>query len=191
MEQFEKTRRFTKVVYHENEINKGVAYSLNLGLTLCSHEFVVRMDSDDIMIIDRVYKQIKYMLQNPNVVICGGQISMFKNNINNAVNQTNHKSITLNEFRRNPIHWIVNHPTLCYRKSAILEIGNYDINYNKIEDYELMLRILKKYKYIHNMEDILLYYRLHDEQVTHNGCTEGREHWHSKRLELINKIINS
>jgi hypothetical protein len=89
------------------------------------------------------------------------------------------------------VHWIVNHPTLCYRKSAILEIGNYNPDYNKIEDYELMLRILKNFKYIHNMEDALLYYRLHEEQVTYNGCTEGRDYWYKKRLELIENIILS
>jgi GT2 family glycosyltransferase len=191
LENFEKTTRFTKVIYYENETNKGVAYSLNLGITICSNELIIRMDSDDIMLGDRIYKQIKYMMQYPDTVICGGQISMFKDSIHNIINHTNHKSITLNEFRRNPIHWIVNHPTLCYRKSAILDVGNYKIEYNKIEDYELMLRILKKYKYIHNMEDILLYYRLHNEQVTHNGCTEGYNYWHKKRIELIDTIINS
>lgn len=191
LEQFEKTTRFTKVVYHENEKNMGIGYTLNLGITLCSHELIIKMDSDDIMIADRIYKQIKYMLQNPDTMISGGQILMFKNNISNIINQTNHKSITLNEFRKTPVHWIVNHPTLCYRKSAILEIGNYNKEFQKSEDYELMLRLLKKYKYIHNMEDVLLYYRLHEEQTTHNGCTEGHEYWHKKRVELIDKIINS
>ena len=73
----------------------------------------------------------------------------------------------------------------------MLEVGNYDINYNKIEDYELLLRFLKKYEYIHNMHDILLVYRLHENQVTHNGGPEGKEHWHKIRLDLINKLINS
>jgi mannosyltransferase OCH1-like enzyme len=186
---FENTTRFTKIVYHENEKNMGVAYSLNLGVTLCSNEFIIRMDSDDIMIEDRIVKQIDYMFKNPDVQICGGQIRMFRDKIDNIVGVTSHKSLTLKEFKKNPIHWIVNHPTLCYRKSGILNIGNYDPNFNKIEDFELMLRFLKHYNYIHNMEDVLLYYRLHEQQITHNGCTEGRAHWHSKRMELINNII--
>jgi hypothetical protein len=189
LDNFEKTVRFTKVVYHENETNMGVSYSLNLGVTLCSNELIVRMDSDDIMIENRIEKQLDYMLKNTNVQICGGQISMFRENIKNVVNATNHISITLKQFRKKPIHWIVNHPTLCYRKSAVINIGNYDINFNKIEDFELMLRFLKCYEYIHNMDDVLLHYRLHEQQVTHNGCTEGREYWHKKRIELINNLI--
>jgi hypothetical protein len=128
---------------------------------------------------------------NPDVQVCGGQIAMFRENIEKIVNITNHKSITLNQFKENPIVWIVNHPTLCYRKTAILNIGNYDVGFNKIEDYELMLRFLKHYKYIHNMSDYLLYYRLHEEQVTHNGCSEGREYWHSKKIKLINNFISN
>jgi GT2 family glycosyltransferase len=191
LESFKNTTRFTSVIYYENDENMGVSYSLNLGVTLCSHDLIIRMDSDDIMVKDRILKQLTFMENNPNIQVCGAQIAMFRDNINNIVNQTNHKSIILTEFKKNPIHWIVNHPTLCYRKSAILNIGNYDVKFNKIEDYELMLRVLKYYNYIYNMDDILLYYRLHDKQVTHNGCTEGREFWHNKRLELINNIINN
>jgi hypothetical protein len=40
------------------------------------------------------------------------------------------------------------------------------------------------------MNDILLNYRLHENQVTHNGCIEGREHWHKIRVYLINNLIN-
>jgi hypothetical protein len=189
LDNFINTTRFTTLIYHENERNMGVSFSLNLGVTLCSKELIIRMDSDDIMIEHRVAKQIDYMLNNRDIQICGAQISMFRENIDNVISVTNHKSITLDEFKQNSIHWIVNHPTLCYRKSAIMNIGNYDINFNKIEDYELMLRFLKCYNYIHNMSDVLLHYRLHNEQVTHNGCTEGREYWHKKRCDLINNII--
>jgi GT2 family glycosyltransferase len=189
LDNFEKTTRFTNVVYFENKTNKGIGYSLNLGINMCSNEIIIKMDSDDIMFRDRITKQIDYMMKNPDVQVCGGQIAMFRENIQNIVNNTNLKSITLNQFKEHPLHWIVNHPTLCYRKNAILNIGNYDARFNKMEDYELMLRFLKHYKYIHNMSDFLLYYRLHEQQVTHNGFSEGREYWHSKRIELINNLM--
>ncbi len=186
---FEKTTRFTKVVYYENETNKGIGYSLNIGINLCNNELIIKMDSDDIMIENRIIKQVEFMLNNPTIQICGCQISMFRENMNNVSGITTHKSITLDSFKENPVHWIVNHPTLCYRKSAILNVGNYDKRFNKMEDFELMLRFLKQYKYIHNMDEVLVHYRLHDKQITHNGCTEGREFWHNKRLELIKQLF--
>jgi GT2 family glycosyltransferase len=188
---FAKTTRFTKVVYHENETNMGIGYSLNLGIKLCSNEIIIKMDSDDIMVENRIAKQLGFMLENPHIHICGGQISMFKENKETVMSVTNHKSITFDEFKSKPFHWIVNHPTLCYRKSSIINVGNYDVTFRKTEDFELMLRVLKQYKYIHNIPDVLLHYRLHESQTTHNGCTEGHEYWYKRRNELIGKIINS
>jgi len=189
---FENTSRFTKVIYHENEINMGIGYSLNLGITLCSNELIIKMDSDDIMVEDRIERQMVYMVNNPDVQICGAQVTFFKDNIENKMYSTNHPSITWDEYKKIKSHWITNHPTLCYRKNAILNIGNYDKNKSRMtEDFEIALRLLKQYKYIYNFNEPLLYYRIHENQVTNNGGLEGREHWNKIRDDLIENLINS
>jgi GT2 family glycosyltransferase len=147
------------------------------------------MDSDDIMVHDRIQTQIDYMENNPSVMICGGQVNCF-NSKGETVSSTNHKSLTLEDFKKTPSHWFLNHPTVCFRKSAIMEVGNYNTKIiNMIEDFDLGLRFLKKYGYIHNMSEVLLKYRLHDEQVTHQGGKEGRPYWSNLRNELIQNII--
>jgi uncharacterized protein YqgQ len=60
----------------------------------------------------------------------------------------------------------MSHPTLCYKKSALLSIGCYDTNLYGVEDYDIQLRLLKKFGYIYNIKDILLYYRIHNKQMT-------------------------
>jgi hypothetical protein len=192
LDNFERTTRFTTIVYHENDTNKGIGYSLNLGINLCSNEIIIKMDSDDIMFNDRILKQFNFMANNPNIQVCGAQVTFFKDTIENKMYSTNHSSITWDEYKKHKSHWITNHPTLCYRKSAILNIGNYDKNKSKMtEDFEIALRLLKCYKYIHNFEEPLLYYRLHENQVTNNGGTEGREYWNKIRVDLIENLINS
>jgi hypothetical protein len=190
LDNFEKTTRFTKVVYYENDINKGIGYSLNLGINLCSNEIIIKMDSDDIMFHDRIQKQLDFMEKNPDIQVCGAQVTFFKDTIENKTYSTNHPSITWDEYKIKKSHWITNHPTLCYRKSAILNVGNYDKNKSKMtEDFEIALKLLKCYKYIYNFPEPLLYYRIHENQVTNNGGTEGREHWNKIRVELINSMI--
>ena len=53
-------------------------------------------------------------------------------------------------IKKNVPSWFANHPTLCYRKSAVLSVGNYNVYDNTIkfiqEDYDLELRLVKKYK---------------------------------------------
>jgi hypothetical protein len=42
--------------------------------------------------------------------------------------------------------WYMNHPTLCYRKMALLDIGGYnetDKRLKVIHDYDLIARLLK------------------------------------------------
>jgi hypothetical protein len=188
---FIKTTRFIKLVYHKNDTNKGIGYTLNKGIQMCSNELIIKMDSDDIMINNRIEKQFEFMNINPNVMICGSQIKCFKDSIDNVISITNHKSITWDEYKQNPSHWISNHPSLCYRKSAILKAGNYDVNKSRMtEDFEITLRMLKTHGYLHNLDEPLLYYRLHENQVTHNGGEGGPLYWHNIRLKLIDGLIN-
>ena len=181
------TRNIT-LAYYENDGNKGIGYSLNRGINLCSNEIIVKMDSDDIMVKDRMVKQISIMINNPTVKIIGGQIQCFNKSGN--LNVTNHNSITWNQYRINPSHWFLNQPTVCYLKSAVLEAGNYNPELHGIlEDFELWLRMLKKFDVIYNLPDILVNYRIHDEQITFNGGTEGRQYWHEKRESIINNLL--
>ena len=85
-------------------------------------------------------------------------------------------------------HWMMNHPTFCFRRSKILEAGNYDANiHSMVEDFDLIIRVLKKFGKIHNIQSSLLKYRLHGKQVT-NGSNS--EKWKNKRNELVKKYIN-
>ena len=189
LEEFEKTTRFTRVVFSENDGNKGIGFTLNRGIHMCSHEIIIKMDSDDIMVPTRIQKQITYMTENPRVKICGAQVRMFDDKGNNR-GLSNHPSISWEEYKAKPNHWFINHPTVCYRKSAVLEAGNYDENLKQMcEDFELELRMLKTHGYIYNFPEPLLNYRLHDKQVTYNGGEGGRDKWNNIRMGIINNLI--
>jgi GT2 family glycosyltransferase len=192
LDKFIKNTRFITLIYQENDINRGLGYSLNKGVHLCSYELIIRMDSDDIMFQNRILKQMEYMEENPNTMICGSQVTFFKDNLNNITNTTCLPSTTWEQYKNTKSHWISNHPTLCYRKTAVLNSGNYNSSKRlMIEDIDLILRIIKKYGYLHNLDEPLLYYRLHDKQVTHNGGNEGVNYWRELRNNLINSLVNS
>lgn len=186
---FKETTRFIKIIYKKWDDNMGLVYSLAKGVELCSNELIFRFDSDDIMNPDRIIKQLEYMKKHHDCVICGSNVVMFtiKNNEKIMNNMTNHKEIlTLDEYIKNPSSWIANHPTLCFKKTAVLKVGNYNIN-NLLpcEDFDLELRLLKHYGKIYNIQENLVYYRIHDEQVTANGNTMKPD-----VIEYRNKLID-
>ena len=192
---FQRNSRFTRVIYHKNEQNKGLSMSSNIGIGLCTCDLIFKMDSDDIMLPDRMKLQLSFMRMNPNAVICGTNIKLFQNNSSGDlgkkifVNETKHPNIiTWNDLYTQRFSWFMNHPTLCYRKSVIEALGNYraDNSRNLHEDYDLLARLLKKHQIAYNLPDVLLLYRLHPNQLTYKLDSNSPEN-----IALRNNIIEN
>jgi hypothetical protein len=85
------------------------------------------------------------------------------------LNTTDHPlKLSWDEFLRTKPAWFMNHPSLCFRKSAVLGVGNYNEGaFACLEDYELEAKIMKKHGFIYNIREPLIFYRLHDKQLTH------------------------
>jgi len=194
LKKFEQNSRWIKVHYHNNEKNIGIGPTLRKGVILCPDEIILRMDSDDIMHTQRIMKQIDFMDKNKDCPLCGSQILLFKNNLNHIQGKTSHPNYEWKDYIKMKVkpHWLMNHPTFCFRKSKILEVGNYESNIKSMyEDFYLILKVMKKYGKIYNMKEALLFYRLHENQLTHNGGREGRSYWNKIRNNAIEKLINS
>jgi hypothetical protein len=188
LKRFEETTRFTKVVYLKQE-NQGVCHSLKNGLELCTNEIVIRMDSDDIMFPERISKQLDFMNMTPEAVCLGTNLQFFYDNGNMGTKTTHPTKLTWDDYKISRSHWIMNHPTMCFRKSKVLEVGGYDPSTGSIsEDFEMELRIMKRFGAIYNLPEILLYYRIHDGQVTYNGAS-STPFWREKRENYINSLI--
>lgn len=159
-----------KLIYKILEKNSGISFCLHYGVNLCSNEIIFRMDSDDIMKYDRIEKQLKFINSTPSCVMCGTNITSFEdvNGIYSSISESKHKDIlTWEEYKKYPKDWILNHPTLCFKKTAILNIGNYRENFTyPFEDLELELRVLKFYGVLYNLSECLVFYRIHNNQIT-------------------------
>ena len=182
LNRFQNTSRFTRFIYFKNDTNQGTAKSSNRGLVACSSELVFKMDSDDLMMPDRMSEQIAFMTKTPDLVACGSNIRLFNMDSMGRkqwINETHHpKEMTWNELYRTEPSWYVNHPTICYRKSKILEIGGYDEKDTRlwvIHDYDLMARVIKVYGRVYTLPTVLLLYRLHTGQLTYQNKTDTPE----------------
>ena len=193
---FRENTRFCRVIYKHLLENHRTAYACNRGLELATCALVFKMDSDDIMLPQRIQTQIDYMTKNPDIVCCGANIRMFSNpdsenlSMKKFGHTTNHPGkMEWDSFYKTRPDWFINHPTLCYRKSAVAEVGNYDETDRRLDiihDYKLITRLLKKYGALYNLPDVLLYYRLHPNQLTH-----GLQSFSKENIALRNDIIES
>lgn len=193
LENFKNKNKNIKVNYIKFEMNQGLPYCLNYGVVKCENEIIIRMDSDDIMLPNRIQKQFDFIINNLDCVCVGTNLQFFKveNNIKNFLDKTTHPNIiTWEWFKQTRSEWFMNHPSICFRKSAVLSIGNYSTERIAFEDYELELKLLKKYGKLYNIDEVLLYYRKHSEQITNSFIFKSNE-MRQKKYNFVHNIINS
>ena len=66
-----------RIVLLENETNMGLTKSLNIALENARGKYIVRMDSDDISLPNRIERQVEFMQSHQNVIAAGTWVQYF------------------------------------------------------------------------------------------------------------------
>jgi glycosyltransferase involved in cell wall biosynthesis len=138
--------------------NVGIARALNAGLRACSHDWVMRMDSDDISSRVRVEEQLS-AVERTAVDVIGSAMWEFEGDEERPLGlrrmPLTHEAIAAYMRSRNA----VNHPTACYRRSLALEAGGY-YDLHGVEDYDFFARLLSQGARFANSAEPLVRYRV-------------------------------
>ena len=157
----------TELHTYQFEENVQLGRALRKGVELCQHEFVARMDTDDIACPERLQKQYDYLLEHENVAVLGGYIEEFceDNSFSNVKTMPTNIEETRSYARfRNPL----NHMTVMFRKEAVLMAGSYR-HYPFLEDYDLWSRVLGMNYEIENLPEVLVRARVGNELYGRRG----------------------
>jgi glycosyltransferase involved in cell wall biosynthesis len=128
-------------------------------------EFVARMDGDDVCLPARLEKQLDFLNQNPNVAVVGCQCSLIDDQGNLLQESLCFPESFVGVLSRFMIGNAVLHPSVVFRRSPILDVGNYLLCEKPCEDLDLWIRVTSVYE-IRSLPDPLLKYRLHESSVT-------------------------
>ena len=150
------------------ETNRGLGLALAEGIFHCKNELVARMDTDDICRKDRFELQLKEFEKKPALDICGSHILEFEDNVNNIVAKRTvplmDEDIKKYQKRRDG----VNHMTVMYKKSKVLEAGNYQ-SCVLMEDTYLWVRMILAGATFANIDDNLVYARVGKDMFERRG----------------------
>ncbi len=144
-----------------NEENIGPTGSLHKGIDLVNSKYVARLDADDLMLEDRLEKQVKFMEENPEYGIVGS----WTRNIDiadnlSAINRlcTTDKGVRAFLNVESPFY----HPAVMIRTSVLKDNNlNYDLNIRVAVEYKLWNEILHHSKGC-NLPEVLTHYRVGD-----------------------------
>lgn len=153
----------------QKPVNKGLTDSLNHGLKIAKGKYIARMDGDDISLPERFAKQILFLEENQEVILCGSWFSIIGSDRIVKVPE-HHNEIKLAFLKGNCIA----HPSVMMRKQSLDAFQViYDVYKEPAEDYDLWVRLMLKGK-LHNLQEVLLDYRTHGEQVTKRQSVEQK-----------------
>lgn len=137
--------------------NVGLGPALDAGLHACTHEIVARMDADDVSLPQRFEKQLPEVEAGADIV--GAGLLEFADDPQDVVGRrtppTDPDEIRRVIGFRDPF----NHPTIVYRKSAVLAAGGYQ-HLALLEDYLLFARMVKEGARPANVDEALVCYRV-------------------------------
>lgn len=166
IEKFEHTYDELRVISFPQ--NRGLGKCLNDGLKLCSYDIIARMDTDDIAKPTRFEEEYIFLSEHPEYDLIGTWIEEFTSDTNNIVSvkkvPQNHNDI----FKYAKYRCPVNHPTVMYRKKAVLAAGGYQEKYFP-EDYFLWIRMLINGSKFYNIGKSLLWFRFSPETIKRRG----------------------
>lgn len=150
-----------------NKENKGLIFSLNLGLNLAKGEYIVRMDSDDISMLDRIEKQYKFMKKNQDTVVAASRVKVIKSNKELKSAKSKYfltEDIKVGLFFNN----VLCHPSVIIDKKKLNQLNlDYSEKDKGCEDYGLWIKCIRNYD-IKIMDEALLKYR-----IVENGVTQS------------------
>jgi len=143
------------------EKNSGLGIALNVGLDYCSYAIVARMDTDDISMPERFFKQVA-IFHDKKIDVCGSWVSEFNNQddfITFRKTPEEHEQIYLYAKTRNPI----NHPSVMFRKNSVERAGGFK-EFLFFEDYYLWVRMIINGSRFYNIQEPLVSMRSGNDQ---------------------------
>jgi len=166
--------------------NKGLVATLNEAIVLADSDFIVRMDADDICYPERIELQLKRML-NDNLDIVGGAIDFLENDLITGRQIYREEG---DDIKASILTWGRNfcHPAVLVRKSVYKKYPYEE--FPGIEDFLLWIRLaLDPNLKLGNIEEAVIKYRVHEEQVTQTGKDK---YWHlENQLEIMRLVVCS
>ncbi len=174
-----------RVKIYLSENNLGQANQLNKGISISKGDFIAIMHADDIMYKDKLQKQLNFLAENKKIDICGCNVQLIgeKSEIwKYPISNSACKDILLKSV---PFA----HPTILARKEIFTDqYEPYKQEMVPVEDYDLWVRLANKYEYA-NINEVLLSYRIHSEQISQVNKSKEVQLIYKIRLNLVEQLI--
>ena len=174
--------RFPAVKLIRLEKNRGVSFARNRGMVEAQGDCIAFLDSDDLWEKDKLASQVKWIERGFHAVYTDE--IWIRNRV--RVNPMNkHRKYSGDIFRYCLPLCIVSPSSVLLRAKMLSEVGGFDESMQVCEDYDLWLRIAKRYPFYFIAEKLIVKRGGHEDQLSHKYW--GMDRWRVYALEKLLK----
>jgi len=137
-------RNFPHVTKIISEKDGGIYEAMNKGIAFASGDIIGILNSDDIYVDENVISGIASVFNDDTIDVCYADLQyVHLHNVNKIV-----RTWKSGHFSGKSFHWgwMPPHPTFFVRKKVYEKVGLFNTTLKSAADYEMMLRVLLKYK---------------------------------------------
>lgn len=156
-----------RINYSRNSENLGISKTRNKLIEMANCEYLAPMDHDDVCLPKRLELEVDYLDKHPEIGVVSAKCNFM---IGGYITDypENDKDIKLSLMN----NCLIVHPASMIRKSVLIENNiRYEEEFSPAEDYALWCRLIKFTKF-HNLPDILLNYRNHEDNTSHKRAKD-------------------
>lgn len=147
-----------------NNSNKGLFYSRQLGLSSAKAPLLAILDADDVACRERLALQVSLMQRRPDIAVCSGR-ALYINERGESIGES--ETFAPNANARMLFGNVLVNSAVMFRTAWARDIGGYR-PFDPAEDFDLGLRLALKHP-IFCMDELLVKYRIHSSNTSFNS----------------------
>lgn len=159
---------FDKRFEYIYQVNAGAASALNEGIRLSYGEYISWLSADDVFMPDKIECQVAVMENDPSISATYTDFEIINNEGEHVENVHVIPPIDGNMFRQVLLQNIINGSSILIRKEVFEQIGYFREDIPVDVDGDMWLRMLGNRMRIEHIPQVLLKYRKHSGQLSHD-----------------------
>ena len=186
----------TRIHFVKNEENIGVSETMNKAFSLIETPYVVRLDQDDVNLPTRIENQISYLETHKDIdIVCSWEYSIDSNG--KKLRCWKRLLDNYGAFLGYVLMGIcpIWHPSIAFRTKAMTDIGGFNVEYSRAEDFEVTTRMALRRLNADIVPQYLLQVREHEARQSVQYSNEMENftrtiHNNALQFFLNNKLIS-
>lgn len=169
----------SRIRLFKNQENKKIVETLNLAISYASGEFIARMDGDDVSLPDKIEKQYRFLMANPNIDLVGVSYIIIDEDGKEIKKE---KYLTDFDQIKKAVKYVSPIPHIWLARKRMYELlGGYRLP--TVEDYDFILRAIDQGYQLSNLPDFLYLVRMRrGNTATSAGLVQKKSFNYAKKL---------